>query len=203
MLGSDMASQPVPIPVVDSIQLSVNFTMGVLKKKICLLGTFAVGKTSLVQRFVNDRFSDKYLTTIGISVSKKLMPPVDCGETGGTAQHTFLIWDIAGLEKFDPVVMNYFRGASGALAIADLTRPETVYELAAIGNKFLSVNPKAALVAIGNKLDLMNDRTDTFSDYKRLAADFGSELILTSAKTGERVEGAFQLLSQKIIMLHG
>jgi len=203
MLGSDMASQPVPIPVVDSIQLSVNFTMGVLKKKICLLGTFAVGKTSLVQRFVNDRFSDKYLTTIGISVSKKLMPPVHCGETGGTAQHTFLIWDIAGLEKFDPVVMNYFRGASGALAIADLTRPETVDELAAIGNKFLSVNPKAALVAIGNKLDLMNDRTDTFSDYKRLAADFGSELILTSAKTGERVEEAFQLLSQKIEMLHG
>lgn len=203
MLGSDMASQPVPIPVVDSIQLSVNFTMGVLKKKICLLGTFAVGKTSLVQRFVNDRFSDKYLTTIGISVSKKLMPPVDCEETGGPAQHTFLIWDIAGLEKFDPVVMNYFRGASGALAIADLTRPETVDELAAIGNKFLSVNPKAALVAIGNKLDLMNDRTDTFSDYKRLAADFGSELILTSAKTGERVEEAFQLLSQKIEMLHG
>ena len=203
MLGSDMASQPVPIPVVYSIQLSVNFTMGVLKKKICLLGTFAVGKTSLVQRFVNDRFSDKYLTTIGISVSKKLMPPVDSGETGGTAQHPFLIWDIAGLEKFDPVVMNYFRGASGALAIADLTRPETADELAAIGNKFLSVNPKAALVAIGNKLDLMNDRTDTFSDYKRLAADFGSELILTSAKTGERVEEAFQLLSRKIEMLHG
>ena len=203
MLGSDMASQPVPIPVVYSIQLSVNFTMGVLKKKICLLGTFAVGKTSLVQRFVNDRFSDKYLTTIGISVSKKLMPPVDSGETGGTAQHTFLIWDIAGLEKFDPVVMNYFRGASGALAIADLTRPETVDELAAIGNKFLSVNPKSALVAIGNKLDLMNDRTDTFADYKRLAADFGSELILTSAKTGERVEEAFQLLSQNIEMLHG
>lgn len=93
--------------------------------------------------------------------------------------------------------MNYFRGASGALAIADLTRPETVDELAAIGNKFLSVNPKAALVAIGNKLDLMNDRTDTFSDYKRLAADFESELILTSAKTGERVEEAFQLLSHK------
>ncbi len=187
----------------DSIKLSVNFTMGVLKRKICLLGTFAVGKTSLVQRFVNDRFSDKYLTTIGISVSKKLMPPVVCGETGDTAQHTFLIWDIAGLEKFDPVVMNYFRGASGALAIADLTRPETVDELAAIGNKFLSVNPKAALVTIGNKIDLMKDRTDTFSDYKRLAADFGSELILTSAKTGDRVEEAFQLLSQNIEMLHG
>ena len=198
MPRSDMVGQPVLGPVVDSIQLSVNLTMGVLKQKICLLGTFAVGKTSLVQRFVNDRFSDKYLTTIGISISKKLMPPVHGGHAGSAAQHEFLIWDVAGLEKFDPVALNYFRGASGALAIADLTRPETVDELAAIGNKFLSVNPKAALVTIGNKIDLMKDRTDTFSDYKRLAADFGSELILTSAKTGERVEEAFQLLSQNI-----
>ncbi|WP_372681763.1 Rab family GTPase [Desulfosarcina sp.] len=172
--------------------------MGVIKRKICLLGTFAVGKTSLVQRFVNDRFSDKYLTTIGISISKKLMPPVHGGHAGSAAQHEFLIWDIAGLEKFDPVVMNYFRGASGALAVADLTRPETVDELATIGDQFLSVNPRAALVIIGNKFDLIEDRSDTFSDYQLLAADFGSALILTSAKTGERVEEAFHLLSQKI-----
>ncbi len=175
--------------------------MGVLKQKICLLDTFAVGKTSLVQRFVNDRFGDKYLTTIGIS--KKLMPPVHGGQAGSAAQHEFLIWDVAGLEKFDPVALNYFRGASGALAIADLTRPETVDQLAIIGNKFLSVNPRAALVIIGNKLDLIKDRTDTFSDYQLLAADFGSALILTSAKTGERVEEAFHLLSQKIELLNG
>ncbi len=162
-----------------------------------------MGKTSLVQRFVNDRFSDKYLTTIGISISKKLMPPVHDGRTGSTRQHSFLIWDIAGLEKFDPVVMNYFRGASGALAVADLRRPETVGELAIIGNKFLSVNPGAALVILGNKLDLIEDRSDTFSDYQRLSADFGSELILTSAKTGERVEEAFHLLSQKVGLLNG
>ena len=177
--------------------------MGVLKRKICLLGTFAVGKTSLVQRFVNDRFSDKYLTTIGISISKKQMPPVGGGQAGSAAHHELLIWDIAGLEKFDPVVMNYFRGASGALAVADLTRKETVDELAIICNKFLSVNPSAALVIIGNKFDLIEDRKDSFSDYQLLAADFGSELILTSAKTGERVEEAFHRLSHKIELPDG
>ncbi len=172
--------------------------MGILKRKICLLGAFAVGKTSLVQRFINDSFSDKYLTTVGISVSRKLMPPVHCGQTGKTVQHTFLIWDIAGLEKFNPMVMNYFRGASGALAVGDLTRSETFDAMAIICDKFLSVNPKAALVTIGNKLDLIEGKSENFSGHKKMAAGFGSELILTSAKTGERVEDAFNLLSNKI-----
>lgn len=176
--------------------------MGIIKRKICLLGTFGVGKSSLVQRFVNNRFSDKYLTTVGISISQKLMPPVHCGQNGNTVQHTFLIWDIAGLEKFDQVVMNYFRGASGALTVGDLTRPETADSLATIANKFLSVNPKAAMVTIGNKLDLTRNRSRTLSGFKQLATDFGSELILTSAKTGERVEDAFNLLSQKIESLN-
>ena len=157
-----------------------------------------MGKTSLAQRFVNDRFSDNYLTTVGISVSQKLMPPVQCEKTDGIVQHTFLIWDIAGLEKFNPVVMNYFRGASGALAVGDLTRPETADELSTICRKFLSVSPKAALVTIGNKFDLFQNHDETLSGFKQLAADFGSELILTSAKTGERVEDAFRLLSKKI-----
>jgi small GTP-binding protein len=177
--------------------------MGILKRKICLLGSFAVGKTSLVQRLVNDRFSDSYLTTVGVSVSQKLMPPVHCAQKGHAVQHTFLIWDIAGFEKFDPVALNYFRGASGAMAVGDLTRPDTVDEVAAIVNKFLSVSPQAALLIIGNKLDLLPERPDTLSGFPQLAADLGSELLLTSAKTGERVEDAFHLLSKKIERLNG
>jgi len=175
--------------------------MVILKRKICLLGTFAVGKTSLAQRFVNDRFGDKYLTTVGISVSKKQMPPVRSQRTGETVQHTLLIWDIAGLEKFDTVAMNYFRGSSGALAVGDLTRPETVEGLETIIDKYLSVNPDTPLVIIGNKRDLINDRKAVASGYRRLAADLGSELILTSAKTGERVADAFHFLSRKIELI--
>jgi small GTP-binding protein len=173
-------------------------TTAIIKRKICLLGAFAVGKTSLVQRFVNDRFSDKYLTTVGISVSQKLMPPIRSGPSGDPIQFTFLIWDIAGLEKFDSVVLNYFRGASGALAVGDVTRGNTAVELKTICNKFLSINPEAALVTIGNKIDLASDGGETMSDLKQLASDNGSELILTSAKTGQRVTDAFQLLSRKI-----
>jgi len=79
-----------------------------------------VGKTSLVERFVNDRFSEKYLTTVGLTVSQKMMPPVQQEPSDKTVQHMFLIWDIAGLEKFDSMVLNYFRGASGALAVGDV-----------------------------------------------------------------------------------
>jgi len=176
--------------------------MAIIKRKICLLGTFAVGKTSLAQRFVNDQFSDKYLTTVGISVSQKLMPPIQGEPSDGPIQHALLIWDIAGLEKFDPVVMNYFRGASGALAVGDVTRGETAVELKTICDKFLSVNPEAVLVTIGNKIDLAPDGGEAVSDLQQLASDYGSELILTSAKSGQRVTEAFRLLSEKIAWRH-
>lgn len=177
--------------------------MAIMKHKICLLGAFAVGKTSLVQRFVNDRFSEKYLTTVGVSVSQKLMPPLQGLSAGDPVQHSLLIWDIAGLEKFDPVVMNYFRGASGALAVGDLTRPETIDDLAAISDRFLSVNSNAALVTLANKCDLMENQAEAVPGFKKLAANFGSELILTSAKTGEQVDTAFELLSREIERRHG
>jgi small GTP-binding protein len=177
--------------------------MAILKHKICLLGAFAVGKTRLVQRFVNDRFSEKYLTTVGVSVSQKLMPPLHGLKSGDPVQHSFLIWDIAGLEKFDPVVMNYFRGASGALAVGDLTRPETIDDLATISDQFLSVNSNAALVTIANKCDLMENQAEAIPVFKKLAVDFESELVLTSAKTGARVETAFERLSREIERRHG
>ena len=175
--------------------------MGIIKRKICLLGAFAVGKTSLVKRFVDDSFSEKYLTTVGISVSQKLMPPIPSGPLDDTVQHKFLIWDIAGLEKFDPVVMNYFRGASGALAVGDVTRANTVVALRTICNKFLSINPEAVLVTIGNKIDLLPEGGETAVSLKQLASDYGSELILSSAKTGQHVTEAFELLSRKIELI--
>jgi len=77
------------------------------------VGTFTVGKTSLVERFLHERFDEKYLTTVGISAGQKLMPPIQSRHNGRTVQYMFLTWDIAGLEKFDPMAINRFRGASG------------------------------------------------------------------------------------------
>ena len=172
--------------------------MGLIKQKICLLGGVAVGKTSLVERFVHERFDEKYLTTVGISVSKKLMPPIQRRPNGRTVQYMFLIWDIAGLERFEPMVMNYFRGASGALAVADLTRPQTIDNLGPICKKFKSVNPQAALVTIGNKLDLFKDDETVHSRLKKLASQYSAEVMLTSAKSGDGVEEAFISLSHRI-----
>jgi small GTP-binding protein len=172
--------------------------MGLFKKKICLLGAFAVGKTSLTERFVYGRFEEKYLTTVGVKISQKMVPPVQAPSGGRTVQHAFLIWDIAGLEKFDHVADNYFRGAAGALAVADMTRPETIEDLKHFGTRFRSVNPEAKLVLIGNKVDLFDDDRCTLARLGRLAREYATGFILTSAKSAALVEEAFLELSRKI-----
>jgi small GTP-binding protein len=172
--------------------------MGLLKKKICLLGAFAVGKTSLAERFVHSRFDEKYLTTVGVKISQRTMPPFQPPGGGPMVQHAFLIWDIAGLEKFDHVADNYFRGAAGGLAVADLTRPETIEELEGFCTRFRSVNPGAVLVLIGNKADLFDDDRGTLARLEKLARAHLTRFMLASAKSGVRVEEAFTELSRKI-----
>ena len=169
-----------------------------VKKKICLLGSFAVGKTSLVERFVHNRFDEKYLTTIGVKISQKALPPVQEPTSSKMIQHTFLIWDIAGLEKFDKVATNYFRGAAAALAVADLTRPETIAHLSEFCQRFKTESPHAFLVILGNKLDIFNEDKKTLSALTEVADRNATECLLTSAKTGKHVNEAFSNLSLKI-----
>jgi GTPase SAR1 family protein len=171
-----------------------------IKKKICLLGSFAVGKTSLVERFVYNRFDEKYLTTIGVKVSQKILPPVRNPKGGKLIQFNFLIWDIERVEKFDTVVMNYYRGAAGALAVADMTRPETISGLQRIADKFYSVSPTAQLLILGNKLDIFQQDNKTLTLLSNTASNFSTEYLLTSAKTGELVEEAFLKLAERIGM---
>jgi len=113
-------------------------------------------------------------------------------------QHNFLIWDIAALDKFDRVAMNYFRGASGVLAVADLTRPETIADLETFCKKFRTASPQATLVVLGNKKDIFRQDEPTLAELQKMADEYSTDLILTSAKTGEKVENAFLILSKKI-----
>jgi small GTP-binding protein len=170
-----------------------------IKKKICLLGAFAVGKTSLVQRFVHNRFDEKYLTTIGVKVSEKVLPPLENAAAGGKVQHAFVIWDIAGLEKFDKVAVHYFRGAAGALAVADLTRPETIDDLHGFCDKFMQVNPGARLQVIGNKADIFEADKSVTARLQEAAEAFGTRVTIASAKTGENVEQAFGRLGRSLV----
>lgn len=96
--------------------------MPALSKKVCLLGDFAVGKTSLVRRFVHDYFDDQYLSTIGVKVSRKT---INIAQGEQIVELTMMLWDLAGSEEFTHLRASYLRGAAGVLLVGDLTRPLT------------------------------------------------------------------------------
>ena len=171
--------------------------MTILQKKVCLLGDFAVGKTSLVRRFVHDLFSDKYITTVGVKVSlKKVAVPHD----GQVVELSLMLWDLAGSEEFDRVRASYLRGASGAVLVCDLTRPESLSSLARYANELLSLNPGARLVVAANKLDLNDQRRLSFAEVEEEAGKLNAPHYLTSAKVGTDVEDFFRHLSRLLIV---
>ncbi len=157
------------------------------KAKVCLLGDFAVGKTSLIRRFVEERFDDSYISSIGVKISRKVLhiAAFDQLET------TLMIWDLAGGERFDAMMRNYYAGAAGGLLVYDVTRPDTLDSLQRYMRDFTSVNPHAALIVLGNKADLL-----TSAQLERpsmLDATLG--WYPASAKSGLNVETAFATLS--------
>ncbi len=195
-------SHPVALSICSFLQISQSGAMFcfmiAIKKKICLLGTFAVGKTSTVERFVYSRFNERYLTTIGVRVSQKLMPPMAVPGNSAKVQVNLLIWDIAAMDRFDAVVENYYRGAAGAIALGDLTRPDSFGQLAEICSRFRSINPEAALVIVGNKSDLQPPNADTAVEIDQLAQQFGAPAFTTSAKSGENVDAVFSRLVREM-----
>lgn len=162
-----------------------------IQKKVCLLGDFAVGKTSLVRRFVEGRFDDKYLSTIGVKASRKTMLRED---------HilNLLIWDLAGGDDFTSRDTSYLLGASGALIVCDLTRYETLNAFSYYTKQLLTLNPKVALVFAGNKVDLVSERAIALHDMEQVSDSLGAPFVFTSAKTGEKVEEAFELLAAQL-----
>ena len=161
-----------------------------VRKKICLLGSFAVGKTSLVRRFVHSIFSERYLTTVGVRIEKKTM------EFGGR-ELSLVVWDLSGEDEFNTVQVSYLRGASGYLLVADGTRPETLEtaeELRQRVERELGVLP---CVLTLNKADLMQDWVLEQNAIDRVAR--GNPIIKTSAKTGDGVEEAFRALARQVM----
>jgi len=163
----------------------------VLSKKVCLLGDFAVGKTSLVRRFVYDRFDDRYITTIGVKVSRKTVAVV---RAYGIVELTMMLWDLAGSEEFDRVRASYLRGSAGAVLVCDLTRPETLDSLRAYQEDLFSINPEAQLVLAANKRDLAEQQRLGTAQIEAFAAELNIPHYLTSAKTGDEVEQLFRQL---------
>jgi small GTP-binding protein len=167
-----------------------------LTKKICLLGDFAVGKTSLVRRFVESRFDERYLSTIGVKVDKRVL---SLSTPRGEAVLTLMIWDLSGGPDAGPVVPSYYRGAAGAIVTCDLTRPETLSGVSRYAELFLDQNRRAKLVLAANKTDLAEQRHLDSEELAGMAEQWQAPLFLTSAKTGEQVEAMFQELGQLLL----
>jgi small GTP-binding protein len=167
--------------------------MTTIQKKICLLGDFGVGKTSLVQRFVEGRFDDKYLSTVGVKISRKTL-------VRSYGEMNMLIWDLAGSNGFESSSSNsYMQGATGALIVCDLTRRDTLIACENYARQVRTMNPGIQLACVGNKVDLTKEREVFVPDLLATLSVFGERtFFLTSAKTGERVEDAFIYLAEKI-----
>lgn len=158
--------------------------------KLCLLGDGAVGKTSLVRRFVFDVFDDKYLMSFGTKVVKK---SVKVGE----ADLNLVIWDILGQKTQDALHAAYYKGASGALAVCDFTRPETMKNLRSWLGNFRAVVGNMPIIILGNKSDL--EKKFSNAELKAFSKDVGCDMFETSAKTGLNVEAAFTAMGKKLV----
>lgn len=169
-----------------------------ISKKICLLGDFAVGKTSLVHRFVYDRFDDKYISTIGVKVSRKVvMVPHEASSS--VIKVSLLIWDLAGSNEFHTLQSSYLRGASGAILVCDLTRPGTLDSIPHYLESLRRIAGNAQLAVVGNKADLTDQRAIPEEAMARTASALNASYYLTSAKEGNQVETLFRSMARALV----
>jgi hypothetical protein len=162
-----------------------------IQKKICLLGAFAVGKTSLAARFVKSIYSDQYHTTVGVKVDKKTV------DIGGRDVN-LIIWDLAGEDEFQKVQMSYLRGASGYLLLADGTRRSTLETARMLQQRVLETVGPLPFIFIINKNDLIEE-WEIEEEAITECQNMGWQVIKSSAKTGEGVEEAFGWLAKEMV----
>jgi len=172
-----------------------------MKAKVCLIGEAAVGKTSMVRRFVLDEFDDRYVTTLGAKVSKKEVG-VDLADPPRQVHIDMTVWDIMGEKGFRDLLKDaYFQGARGILGVADLTRYSTLKELDEWVTSVFKVVGEIPVVYAINKTDLKDEVMILYGEKEigEHAKAFDAPWLYTSAKTGDNVEAAFRALGEKIV----
>jgi len=162
-------------------------------RKICIVGDFAVGKTSVVERFVNNHFSDKYLTTVGVKIDTK---EISLSERSVSIK--LVLWDVAGADEFGPREIAYLRGAAGMVFVVDGTRATTLASVIRLKEQIQGLYGHRPSVLLLNKNDLAGQWQINRDSLEPLEDGF-SQIYTTSAKTGEEVEAALTYLAGLIV----
>lgn len=158
--------------------------------KVVLVGDFAVGKTSLVRRFIDKTFSEDYISSIGVSISRKQL------ETANN-QSTMIIWDIEGRTDHKPILKPYLLGAKGFIIVGDLTREKTIESIAEHIKLFEEIAPTIPIFIALNKSDIKSVDYNN-KKLKELSNNI-VDIYETSAKSGDTVNTIFERLNKIII----
>ncbi len=163
----------------------------IVKKKICMLGSFGVGKTSLVRRYVSGIYSEKYMTTVGVKVDKKVVH-VDGVDV------TLMLWDLAGEDVYAQLNMNYLRGMAGYILVVDGTRRQSLAKAIDLHDRCLALFPQAVALGALNKQDL-DERLEVSPTDIAVLEQAEVPVFRTSAKTAKSVENLFSRLATLVI----
>jgi hypothetical protein len=161
-----------------------------LQKKICVLGGFGVGKTSLVKRFVESIFSESYLTTVGVKIDKKTVDLSD-------RIVNLILWDVAGEDDISSLRMSYLRGSAGYALVADGTRPSTLEVALSLRQRVEADYGPLPFVLLLNKNDLKEQWAIRDAELENLRQN-GWWAQSSNARTGEAVEDAFRELAIRV-----
>lgn len=162
-----------------------------LQKKVCLLGSFAVGKTSLIAKFVHGIFDERYLTTIGVKIDK-------CRVTTSKGPATLMIWDLNGQDDLAEIRPANLKGSGGFLFVADGTRPATLEVVSTIDDMTRRIMDEVPRILLLNKWDLREQWRLEKAQIKDLQAS-GWQVMVSSAKSGENVARAFGNLAEMMV----
>jgi small GTP-binding protein len=163
----------------------------VLEKKVCMMGAPSVGKTSLVRRYVESIFSDKYLATVGVKIDRRLI-------SVGDQSVSMMLWDLQGEERYQWVRLQYLRGASGYVLVADGTRRATLEIALGLQENAAGRVPDVPYLLLLNKADL-RENWDVDPEQIEELQGRGWSVLETSAKTGAGVEEAFTKLAERML----
>ncbi|MFX1392285.1 MAG: GTP-binding protein [Promethearchaeota archaeon] len=183
------------IPEAIKFLSETTLTPGEFTKKVIITGDYQVGKTSIIRAFTKHQFSDDYISTIGVEISKK-----DYNLTAQT-KITFVIWDIAGQSQSMIAYRNqFYSGANAAFIVIDRTRQGNIESIKSWCKDITKeLSPSIPIVIVGNKSDLKDQIVISEEEIKTVTDELGFHYILTSAKTGENINESFIYIAYKIL----